>query len=60
MVADADTRKKYYFRFYDPVVLRAFVPTCTTKQRAELFGDARAFLVEGESGEVARFGAEAG
>jgi pSer/pThr/pTyr-binding forkhead associated (FHA) protein len=59
MVADADTRKKFYFRFYDPVVLREFVPTCTPKQRAELFGEIGAFLVEDERGRVARFAGEA-
>ncbi|MRG97347.1 DUF4123 domain-containing protein [Polyangium spumosum] len=58
MVADAETRKKYYFRFYDPVVLREFLPTCTPKQKAELFGEIRAFLVEDPFGHVARFPAE--
>ncbi|MDI3286686.1 DUF4123 domain-containing protein [Polyangium sp. 15x6] len=58
MVADADTRKKFYFRFYDPVVLREFLPTCTTKQRAELLGEIRAFLVEDPFAHVARFAAE--
>jgi pSer/pThr/pTyr-binding forkhead associated (FHA) protein len=58
MVADADTRKKFYFRFYDPGVLRSFLPTCTTKQRAEFYGEIGAFLVEDEFGRVARFAAE--
>jgi Domain of unknown function (DUF4123)/FHA domain len=58
MVADADTRKKMYFRFYDPVVLRSFVPTTTVKQRAEFFGEIKAFFVEDEAGNVARLGAE--
>jgi hypothetical protein len=58
MVADADTRKRMYFRFYDPVVLRTFIPTCTPKQRAEFFGDITAFYVEDANGNVARFGAE--
>ncbi|MDI1446209.1 DUF4123 domain-containing protein [Polyangium sp. 6x1] len=60
MVADADTRKKYYFRFYDPVVLREFLPTTTPKQRAELFGEIGAFLLEDEFGQVARFVPEVG
>lgn len=60
MVADADTRKKMYFRFYDPVVLRSFVPTTTVKQRAEFYGEIKAFYVEDETGTVARFGAEEG
>jgi pSer/pThr/pTyr-binding forkhead associated (FHA) protein len=60
MVADADTRERFYFRFYDPVVLRKFLPTCTPKQRAELFGEIGAFLVEGGRGGVSRFSAEVG
>ncbi len=58
MVADADTRKKMYFRFYDPGVLRTFVPASTVKQRAEFFGEINAFYVENENGDVARFGTE--
>jgi hypothetical protein len=59
MVADADTRKKMYFRFYDPVVLRTFLPTTTVKQQAEFFGDIKAFYVEDETGNVARFSPQA-
>ena len=58
MVADADTRKKMYFRFYDPVVLRSFLPTSTVKQKSEFCGEIKAFYVEDENGNVARFGAE--
>jgi len=54
IVGDADSRQSYYFRFYDPVVLDAFVPTCSVKQREELFGDIRAFFVEGRLGQVVR------
>ncbi|MFZ6177343.1 DUF4123 domain-containing protein [Nannocystis pusilla] len=32
-------REKVYFRFYDPRVLRAFVPTCTAAERREFLGD---------------------
>ena len=60
MVADAETRKKYYFRFYDPVVLRAFLPTCSTRQRSEMFGEIRVFFAEGAEGELERMGAEEG
>lgn len=55
MVADADTRQRYYFRFYDPGVLRTFFPEATERQRDELFGDVTAFLVEGERGDLLRF-----
>lgn len=55
MVADADTRQRFYFRFYDPGVLRAFFPEATERQKVELFGDVSSFFVEGEHGEVLRF-----
>lgn len=54
IVGDADSRQTYYFRFYDPVVLDAFIPTCSVKQRGELFGEIRAFCLEGRLGEVVR------
>lgn len=57
MVADADTRQRFYFRFYDPGVLRSFFPAATERQRVELFGEIETFLVEGERGEVLRFDA---
>lgn len=37
-----------YFRFYDPRVLRVFLPTCTPEQAIEFFGPIQAFWVEGE------------
>jgi hypothetical protein len=35
-----------YFRFYDPRVLRIFLPTCDTGQLVEFFGPIQYFLVE--------------
>jgi hypothetical protein len=45
--ADAESRRRYYFRFYDPVVLRAFLPACREQQRADFCGEIRAFYAEG-------------
>lgn len=53
MVQD-DGGKPLYFRFYDPGVLRDFWPSCSRRQLVELIGPLRAFLVEGERGEVLR------
>ncbi len=39
---------KYYFRFYDPRVLRVFLPTCTAAETREFFGPLRTILVEAE------------
>lgn len=38
--------KKYFFRFYDPRVLRKYLPTCTPAEARELFGPVRRILTE--------------
>jgi len=45
MVEDAKG-KELYFRFYDPRVLRAFVPTCTTAEALDFFGPVKGFVME--------------
>jgi hypothetical protein len=57
MVKLDDGGRRLYFRFYDPRVLRAFLPTCSVRQDEEMFGDRdiHSFLVEGEQGEALRF-----
>jgi hypothetical protein len=40
--------EQYFFRFYDPRVLRAYFPTCTGVEAEEFFGPVRCFLVESE------------
>ncbi len=48
--------EQLYFRFYDPRVLRVFLPTCTPEQIEQMFGPVAAFWMEDESGaEVLRF-----
>ncbi|HEX7689166.1 MAG TPA: DUF4123 domain-containing protein [Burkholderiaceae bacterium] len=37
-----------YFRYYDPRVLRSFLPTCTPRQLAEFFGPVGFFIAEDE------------
>lgn len=48
-----------YFRFYDPRVIGAFLPTCTDQQRGAVFGDIDAFLIEGPRGELVELSREA-
>ena len=38
--------KDLYFRFYDPRVLKKFLPTCTKEQLSEFFGPINLFAVE--------------
>jgi hypothetical protein len=40
--------KPLYFRFYDPRVLRVYLPTCTTEELAEFFGPVSSYLLEDE------------
>ena len=47
MVQDA-RGKDMYFRFYDPRVLRVFLPTCTPAEVADFYGPINAFLIESD------------
>jgi hypothetical protein len=38
--------KRLYFRYYDPRVLRLYLPTCTTSERDFVFGPVDHFFVE--------------
>mgnify|MGYP002401687786 CR=1 FL=1 len=40
--------KRLYFRFYDPRVLRLFLPTCDAQQLKVLFGPIDAYLCEAD------------
>ena len=45
MVYDADA-KPMYFRYYDPRVLRTYLPTCNAEELATVFGPIKCFLME--------------
>lgn len=55
VVLNDTTDERLYFRFYDPRVLRVFLPTAKRRQRADFFGEISLFLMEGEAGEVLVF-----
>jgi hypothetical protein len=44
-----------YFRFYDPRVLRTFLPTCTGAETKRFFGPVGIYLMEAENGEAVSF-----
>jgi hypothetical protein len=52
MVEAEDVDSRLYFRFYDPRVLRVFLPTCPPESKQELFGDVERFLFSGSGGEL--------
>jgi hypothetical protein len=47
LMVEMEEKKKAYFRFYDPRVLRAYLTNCTAAETKEFFGPVQAFLLEG-------------
>ena len=47
-VVRTEEKKKMLFRYYDPRVLRIYLPTCTPAEVAEFFGPISAMVAEGE------------
>lgn len=41
-----------YFRYYDPRVLRVYLPTCNNKEIRTFFGEVESFFMESENPEV--------
>lgn len=48
LMAETEGAKIVYFRFYDPRVLRQYLPTCTPQEVRQFFGPIESFLVEDE------------
>jgi hypothetical protein len=46
LMVELEGEGQVYFRYYDPRVLRVFLPTCTADEAAQFFGPVRAFLTE--------------
>jgi hypothetical protein len=45
--------QQVYFRYYDPRVLRLFLPTCLPEETAQFFGPVKHFLMEAEDPKLA-------
>lgn len=45
--------KTVYFRFYDPRVLRVYLPTCDAAEREAFWGPVKTFIVEAADGREA-------
>ena len=57
IVRDEEDRE-FFFRYYDPRVFRAYLPTCTAEELSEFFGPASHFLVENEAGKISVYSLE--
>ncbi|MBW2109657.1 MAG: DUF4123 domain-containing protein [Deltaproteobacteria bacterium] len=51
LVVYDESAKSLYFRYYDPRVLQAFLPTCNTEQLLKFFGPVDSYLVESDRGD---------
>jgi hypothetical protein len=58
VMAQLPDGKMVYFRFYDPRVLRAYLPTCTPKELEAVFGPVERFILEGEDAAAVVFEAQ--
>ena len=57
LMVELEDGEEVYFRFYDPRVLRAFLPTCTPDEGLALLGPTSVFLMEADDPAVAlKFG----
>lgn len=50
-----DDGRVLQFRFYDPRVLRVFLPTCTQRETEQVFGPATTIMLPDPSGRALRF-----
>lgn len=49
LVVKTASGSEQYFRFYDPRVLKIFLPTCDKEQLTDFFGPVEKFIVEGDN-----------
>ncbi|AUX41401.1 phosphopeptide-binding protein [Sorangium cellulosum] len=61
LLVESGTGKQQYFRFFDPRVLRRYLPTCEPRKVEALFEEIEAFAMEAEDpGKLLRFTAHGG
>lgn len=48
-IAQDESGQEYFFRYYDPRVLRVYLPTCSPRELKTFFGPIHQFIVETES-----------
>ncbi|HEV7237889.1 MAG TPA: DUF4123 domain-containing protein [Thermoanaerobaculia bacterium] len=52
LMAQLPDGRSVYFRFYDPRVLRAYLPTCTDEELKAIFGPVQHYAMENVDGEL--------
>ncbi len=52
--------RRLLFRYYDPRVMRIYLPTCTKDELETVFGPVSEYLIENEDGALVRYRLEGG
>jgi hypothetical protein len=61
LIVHDSTAKPLYFRYYDPRVLRVYLPTCNADELSAIFGPVEKYLLEEEqTGAILSFHTNAG
>lgn len=55
LIVESEDGHEMYFRYYDPRVLRVFLPTCEREQLHAFFGPIEAFVAEDAQGQVVEY-----
>jgi hypothetical protein len=55
LMVETEEGEELFFRFYDPDVLRPFVPTCTPEQVTLFYGPILRFVMEGEGNQIVSY-----
>lgn len=55
LLVRTEDKQELYFRFYDPRVLRSFLPACARDEAASFWGPVSRYLLEGERSELLQF-----
>ena len=60
LIVRTEEDKELYFKYYEPAVLQAFLPTCESEQLLEFFGPVKSFLVDSGEGRSLSFSVSGG
>ncbi|NOZ54348.1 MAG: DUF4123 domain-containing protein [Gammaproteobacteria bacterium] len=52
LIVISPDKERLYFRYYDPRVLRLYLPTCTLEEIQKVFGPVKHYLLEGKENDV--------
>jgi Domain of unknown function (DUF4123) len=52
LLVQTEDGQELYFRFYDPRVLRVFLPTCTPEETTQFFGPIASYLLESDDAQA--------